>query len=70
MGEAVEDKRPQRPSDWVEDEKVPTQRPCMSSCDSGRVAGKLRMGEWVKDQKPALILISDEGKDQKFLFKH
>lgn len=70
MGEAVEDKWPWRPSDWVEDEKVPPQRPCVSNCDRRRVAGKLRMGEWVKDQKPILILISYEGKDPKFLFKH
>lgn len=27
------------------------------------------MDKWVKDEKPALIFISDEGKDLKFLFK-
>lgn len=46
MGEAVEVKWPWRPSGWVEDEKVPPQRPCVSNCDSRRVVGKLRTGEW------------------------
>lgn len=51
---------------WEWDEKVPVLRACLPNSDGGRKTCKLR---WVNDEKVALILISDEGKDPKFLFK-